>query len=263
MVTGAIALLAGILRLGFIANFISEPVLKGFIIGLALTIIVGQLPKLFGVEGGEGNFFEKLADFLGQLGDTDPTTLAIGLLSLVVVIGLRAWKPVIPASLVVVALGIAIVSIFDLGESVAIVGEIESGLPSLGLPDVEVSDYLAMVTACIGVMVIGFAEGLGAAKTYASRFHYDIDANRELIGLGAANVGSGLFGGMVVNGSLSKTAVNGAAGARTQLSGLVVAALNRRHPAVPHWALLQSPRSRPGGHRHRRPHRTGRHRLPT
>jgi sulfate permease, SulP family len=135
--------------------------------------------------------------------------------------------PRIPGSLVAVLFGIAAVSVLDLAdEGVAIVGAIESGLPSLGLPDgVEGSDYFTLLTSAIGVALVGFAEGLGAAKTYATKEHYPIDANRELIGLSASNIGAGLSSGMVVNGSLSKTAVNGRAGAKSQLSGLVCAAL--------------------------------------
>jgi high affinity sulfate transporter 1 len=225
--TGVLALAAGLLRLGFLASFISEPVLKGFIIGLALTIIVGQLPKLFGFEKTSGDFFEQLWGFLTHLDDTSLVTLAVGVASLVVVVGFRRFLPAIPGSLVAVALGIVAVHVFDLqSHGVAIVGHIDSGLPSVGLPDaVSASDYWQTAAAAIGLMLIGFAEGLGAAKTYAARDHYEIDANRELIGLGAANVGAGLCGGMVVNGSLSKTAVNGSAGARTQVSGLIVAAL--------------------------------------
>ena len=220
---GVAALLAGVLRLGFLAGFISEPVLKGFIVGLALTIIVGQVPKLFGVDTGDGDFFEKLFDFLGNLGETDALTLVVGLGSLAVVLGLRRFAPVVPGSLVAVLLGIALVELFDL--DVDIVGDIDSGLPSLGLPDASASDYGSLAAGAIGVMLVGFAESLGAAKTYAARHHYEIDANRELLGLGAANVASGLSSGMVVNGSLSKTAVNASAGARTQASGLVVAAM--------------------------------------
>lgn len=223
LVVGILALGAGLLRLGFLASFISEPVLKGFIVGLALTIIVGQLPKLFGVEKGEGDFFEQLWHLLGELGSTNGTTLLIGLVSLVLVLALKRLAPVVPGSLVAVLLGIVLVELFDL--DVDIVGTIESGLPSLGLPDVGLSDYLDLAPAAAGVMLIGFAEGLGAAKTYAARNHYDVDANHELVGLGAANLGAGLSSGMVVNGSLSKTAVNGGAGANSQLSGLVVAAL--------------------------------------
>src|SRR5512132_3836371 len=222
--TGLIALVAGLLRLGFLASFISEPVLKGFIIGLALTIVAGQLPDLFGVEGGGGNFFEKLRHLLSNLDQTSVTTLAVGLASLALVLGLRRFAPAVPGSLVAVLVGIAAVWLLDLdAHGVEIVGQINSGLPALGIPDV--ADYLALAPAAAGVMLVGFAEGLGAAKTYAARHHYEVDANRELLGLGAANLGAALSSGMVVNGSLSKTAVNGSAGARSQVSGLVVAAL--------------------------------------
>jgi high affinity sulfate transporter 1 len=223
IVTGIAALAAGLLRLGFLASFISEPVLKGFIVGLALTIIAGQLPKLFGVDKGEGDFFEQIGDLLGNLGDTSVPTLLIGLVSLAIVMGLRRFAPVVPGSLVAVAFGIVIVELLD--PDVDIVGRIDSGLPSVGLPDAPASDYLDLAASAVGVALVGFAEGLGAAKTYAARRHYDIDTNRELIGLGAANLGSGLASGMVVNGSLSKTAVNGGAGANSQLSGIVVAVL--------------------------------------
>jgi high affinity sulfate transporter 1 len=225
LAVGAFAALAGVLRLGFLANFISEPVLKGFIIGLALTIIIGQVPKLIGVEKGEGPFFRQLWHVLGELGDVHGRTVAVGLGSLAVVLLLRRIAPAVPASLVAVVLGIVAVHIFDLtDDGVAIVGPIDAGLPSLGPPDgLGFHDYLATAGSALGIMLVGFAEGLGAAKAYAARNHYEVEPDRELLGLGAANLGSGLCSGMVVNGSLSKTAVNGAAGARTQMSGLVVA----------------------------------------
>jgi sulfate permease, SulP family len=224
--TGVVAALAGLARLGFLANYISEPVLKGFIIGLALTIIAGQLPKLFGVEGGPGNFFEKIWDLVTKLGDTSGLTLLVGLASLSLLLVLRRVAPVVPASLLAVIFGVTVVKLFDLSDhGVAIVGHIDRGLPSFGLPDVGFRDYLHLAGPAVGVMLVGFAEGLGAAKTYAAREHYEVDVNRELLGLGAANIGAGLSSGMVVNGSLSKTAVNGSAGARTQLSGLTIAVL--------------------------------------
>jgi SulP family sulfate permease len=224
--TGVIALLAGLARLGFLASFISEPVMKGFIVGLALTIMVGQLPKLFGVVKGSGDFFEKLWDLIKKLGDTSATTLVVGLVSLAIVLGLRRFAPAVPGSRVAVAFGVLAVAIFKLDHhGVDIVGPIKRGLPSVGLPDVKAKDYLQLAGSGIGVALVGFAEGLGAAKTYAARHNYDIDVNRELMGLGAANIGSGLSSGMVVNGSLSKTAVNGSAGAKSQVSGLVVAAM--------------------------------------
>jgi len=127
---------------------------------------------------------------------------------------------------VAVAFGILAVYALNLQHhGVKIVGHIDGGLPSFGLPAVPSGDYLKLAGPAVGIMLVGFAEGLGAAKTYAAKNGYEISANRELAGLGAANLGAGLSSGMVVNGSLSKTAVNGAAGARTQLSGLVTAVL--------------------------------------
>ncbi|HEY1623683.1 MAG TPA: SulP family inorganic anion transporter [Streptosporangiaceae bacterium] len=223
---GVIALVAGLLRLGFVANFISEPVMKGFIVGLALTIIIGQAPKLLGVEKGSGNFFQQLWTVLSHLGHTQWRTLLAGLISLAIVLGLRRWLPVVPAPLVAVAVGVLAVYALHLDKhGVKIVGHIDSGLPSFGFPSVPSGDYLKLAGPAVGIMLVGFAEGLGAARTYAAKNGYEISPNSELIGLGAANVAAGLSSGMVVNGSLSKTAVNGAAGARTQVSGLVVAAL--------------------------------------
>ena len=224
--TGLIAAIAGLLRLGFLASFISEPVLKGFIIGLALTIIVGQLPTLFGVEKGSGDFFQKLWDLITKLGDTQVLTLVVGVASIALLVLLRRLVPAVPGSLVVVLLSIVAVATLHLDRhGVDIVGHIASGLPSLGVPDVSFHDFLRLGGGAAGVMLVGFAEGLGAAKTYAAKHHYEVDANRELLGLGTANIAAGLSSGMVVNGSLSKTAVNGSAGANSQVSGLVVAVM--------------------------------------
>ena len=262
LVTGVLGLVAGLARLGFLASFISEPVLKGFIIGLALTIIVGQLPKLFGVEGGEGNFFEKTWDLIGNLGDTQRWTLLVGVVSLAIVLGLRRLAPRVPGSLVAVLVGIVAVPLLDLDtKGVEVVGSIQAGLPSVGLPDLGWSDYGSLSASAVGILLVGFAEGLGAAKAYATRDHYTIDANRELIGLGAANLGSGLASGMVVNGSLSKTAVNGSAGARSQLSGLVVAALTVITLLFLTGAVREPSRSNARRRRHRRRRRAGRHRC--
>ena len=223
---GLAALISGLLRLGFLASFISAPVLKGFVVGLSLTIIVGQIPKLFGVEPGTGEFFERIWDFLINIGETDGLTLLVGLGSLAVLFGLPRLAPAIPGPLVAVVLGIGAVELFDLGaHGVLIVGSIDPGLPSLDIPDVGLDRFGGLMAAALGVMLVGFAESLGTAKTYAQREHREIDPNRELIGLGAANLGAGISGGFAVNGSLSKTAVNSTAGGRTQLVGLIVAGL--------------------------------------
>ncbi|MBO0744578.1 MAG: SulP family inorganic anion transporter [Candidatus Dormibacteraeota bacterium] len=226
IVTGVFALVAGLLRLGFLANFISEPVLKGFIVGLALNIVIGQAPKFFGVEGGSGDFFLKVWSLLTNLGHTNWLTFAIGLLSLALVLGLRRFLPVVPGSMVTVVLGIVAVAVFGLDRhGVAIVGHIEAGLPRVGLPTVKPADYLQLAPDAVGVTLVAFVESLGAAKVYAAQHHYEVSADRELLALGVANLGAGLAGGMIVNGSLTKTAVNESAGARTQASGLAAAAL--------------------------------------
>src|SRR5262249_19763273 len=150
--------------------------------------------------------------------DADPLTTVVGLGSLVLLLTLRRWLPLVPGSLAVALLGIVLVVLLDLDQhGLEIVGHIDSGLPSGGFPDVSGDQFLDVLAASVGVMLVGFAEGLGAAKTYAAKEGYDIDSNKELLGLGLSNLGSGLASGMVVNGSLSKTAVNGSAGAKSQL----------------------------------------------
>lgn len=226
LATGIAAIIAGLLRLGFLAAFISEPVLKGFIIGLALTIMIGQVPDLIGVEGGHGSFFEKTWALLGQLGDVDALTLTVGLASLAALVVVRRTMPFLPGSLVVVLLAIGAAILFGLSDrGLAVVGHIDAGLPRVGLPDVTAPQFLELLGGAVGLMLVGFAEGLGAAKTYAASRGYDVDPNRELVGLGISNLGSGVLSGMVVNGSLSKTAVNASAGARSQISALTAAAL--------------------------------------
>jgi sulfate permease, SulP family len=165
-----LAIIAGLLRLGFLASFISEPVLKGFIIGLALTIIVGQLPKLFGGREGRGQLLRAALaparrarlDQRADVARWASLTRSRG--------GSERDRAGRAGSLVAVMLGIAAVQLFDLDQhGVAIVGEIESGLPSLGLPESGFSDYLDLAPAAVGLMLIAFAEGLGAAKTYAAK----------------------------------------------------------------------------------------------
>ena len=223
LIAGLAALIAGLLRLGFLADFISQPVLRGLIIGLALTIIVGQLPKLFGIGASHGDFFEQAWHLVSHAGDVKALPLLVGTVSLGLIIGLGRVAPGVPGPLVAVAAAIAAVKAFGL--DVPTVGSIASGLPRLGVPDMELADAGRLAGGGIGVMLIAFTEGLGAAKTYAAPDGPRVDANRELVGLGGANLASGLSSGMVVSGSLSKTAVNASSGARSQVSGLLAAAL--------------------------------------
>ena len=257
IVTGVLAILAGLLRFGFLASFISEPVLKGFIVGLALTIIAGQLPKLFGVEKTEGNFFQQIAGLVRELGATNAATLVVGLVSLAIVLALRRWLPVVPGSLVAVLVGIAAVPLLDLvARGVAIVGPIEAGLPTVGLPQGRgVSDYLMLVASAAGVLLIAFAEGLAAAKAYADKAGYDIDPNQELIALGAANVGAGL----TLRDGRERQPVQDR-GQRVRRRSQPALRGHRRgpgrdHPAVPHRPVREPAGGHPRRGRHRRRHR--------
>ena len=222
---GFIAVLGGIARLGFVVNFISIPVLRGFIIGLALTILAGQIPHLFGVESSGGDFFDRVWVFVTNLDQVNLPTTAIGLGSLAIILFCRYRHPAIPGSLLVVVLGIVAVNILDLApEGVAVVGPIEGGLPTVALPNFDLGDIGALLGGAAGLTLVGFAEGLAAAKACPDD-HEDLNPDRELLGTGAANIGAGLVGGFVVTGSLSKTSVSSEAGARTQMSGVVTAAL--------------------------------------
>jgi MFS superfamily sulfate permease-like transporter len=167
--TGAAALLAGVLRLGFLASFISEPVIKGFIVGLALTIIIGQVPGLLGIDKGSGDFFEQTWDVIRHLGDAHLLTVAVGVASLVIVLGLRRFAPAVPGSLVVVALGVIAVEVLDLDDhGLAIVGPIDGGLPSFGTPDgVSLHDYGTLAAGGIGVIRRGPRGGEDVRRTSA------------------------------------------------------------------------------------------------
>jgi len=195
LTTGILALAAGAARLGFVASLISEPVLKGFIVGLALTIIAGQVPALIGVPKGSGDFFEQAWDLLTRLGQVQWVTALVGLGSLATVAVLRRAAPAVPAPLVVVAAGtLAAYALHLPGHGVAVVGHIGGGLPSFGLPGVPAADYLRLAGPAAGICLIGFAEGLGAARACAGRGDR-IRPNRELAGLGAANLAGGRSAG--------------------------------------------------------------------
>jgi high affinity sulfate transporter 1 len=226
IMAGIVSLLAGVARLGRLAQFFSESVLTGFVFGLALIISVKQVPKVLGIEGEEGDFFERLWDILRHLGDAHGPTVVIGLGTIVLMLALERWFERIPAALVALIVGIVIGEAFDpASDDVEVVGEIPSGLVGPAIPDVAASDVTLLVVGALGIALISFAEAIGPARGFATEHGYDIDVNRELVGLGAANVGAGLFQGFPVGSSLSKSAANDRAGTRTPLSLFVAAGL--------------------------------------
>ena len=226
LVVGALLVVAGVARLGFISEFLAKPVVTGFVFGVAVTIIVGQLPKLLGIPSTSGSVFDQLRAIIEDLPDADPLTLAVGAASLLLILVLRRVDRRIPGPLVALVLGIAAVAAFQLADrGVAVVGEVATLMPSIGLPDVGLGDLTYLVTGAAGIVFLAVGELLGAARSFAARHHYEIDGDQELVALGAANTASGLFGGFIVDASLSQSATAEAAGARTQLSSVLTSAL--------------------------------------
>ena len=220
---GVLLLVAGLARAGSIADFFARPVLTGFVAGLALVIGVGQLYKLLGVEGGGTAFFGKLEVVVRQLGDVNLPTLVIGVAALVVIFGLRAYAPKVPAALVAVALGIAAVAVFDLQDyGVGIIGAIPDGLPSPAMPSFTLADVTNLLPDAVALALICFAESVAGARALAAKHHYEVDADQELVALGVANLGAGLLQGFAVDASLSRSAVAESSGVKSQLSNIIL-----------------------------------------
>ena len=232
LIVGAIFIISGILKLGFITNFISRPVMEGFIFGLAIFIVVKQLPKLFGIAHGTGNTLEQLLYLFNHIGQTNLLVLAVGVSAVILLFVMHRLSQRIPAGLVVLVLGIAVSTIFSLSaHGVAIVGNIPTGLPSVGLPQVSLSNLWellprwALLPSALGIALVIYSEGLGAANAFASKHDYEVNPNQELIAYGVANLGSGLLGGLAAGGSLSQSSVNDSAGAKSAVSLLTAAAM--------------------------------------
>jgi high affinity sulfate transporter 1 len=220
---GTFFLLCGALRMGWVAAFIPAPVMRGFIEGLVLVTIIGQVPHLLGIEGASGNFFDKLWFVLLHLTDVSLAPALTGLLSLAAMLLLRLRAPRVPAPLVVAVSALILVGLLG-GEAagVSVVGNLPSGLPHLTRPVLDPTILQDLAPGALAIVLIGYAEALGGAKAAATG---GIDPNQELVAHGPANILSGLFGGFLVVGSLSKTSVAMAAGARSQIANLVAALL--------------------------------------
>ncbi|HEX5817864.1 MAG TPA: SulP family inorganic anion transporter [Gemmatimonadales bacterium] len=213
---------AAVLRLGFVANFISEPVLVGFKAGIGLVIVLDQLPKLLGVHIAKSGFFhDALATFVAAP-QASLATLAVGLLTIALLLGVEHRLPQVPAPLLAIAVGIAASRLLDLpAHGVAVVGEIPTGLPRVVLPELGAVAWLW--PAALGIALMSFTESIAAARAFAGPGEPELRPNRELLALGLANAGGAVFGAMPAGGGTSQTAVNRQAGARTQLAGVVTA----------------------------------------
>jgi SulP family sulfate permease len=221
--SGALFLILAVLKMGWIAQFLSRAVVTGFLFGAAIDVVIGELPKLTGTEVTGSNPLQELWSWLGTLGDAQRATVVVGGAALVVVFGLRVVAPRVPGALVLVVGGLVASWIFDLGaRGVALVGEVPRGLPTLQLPDAQLlADHPTTVAlAAVALVLIGFSQTAGDARTFAARHRYRIDINQESVAQGMANVGAGLFQGMPVSTSLSASSLNDHTGARTGLASL-------------------------------------------
>jgi SulP family sulfate permease len=226
ILTGGLFLVAGFFKLGFITQFLSRPVMEGFVFGLAIFVTVSQLPKLFGLTKGSGDTIRQLFHVVSNLGSAGWTTVAVGAVALGLLFALDRM-PRVPGGLVVLLGAIVVSSAFHLDQhGVDTVGKVAAGLPSVTVVRLSPSDLWVLLPSAVGMMLVIFSEALGAAQTFADKHGYRLDPSQDMLALGLANLGSGLLGGLAAGGSLSQTAVNDAAGARSQLSPVVAAVLS-------------------------------------
>jgi SulP family sulfate permease len=226
VIAGVILVAAGLLRLGFVTNFLPEPALVGFLFGMALIIVVRQAGKLVGVSTGEGDFFQRAWHLLAQVDQWSLTTMAVGLGAIAALLLLERLAPKIPASLVVLATGIAISAWLDLDQhGVEIVGQIPSAVPTLAIPNVSGHEIAQLLGGGFGLALIVFAESFSISSRFARQHGYEVDADQEMLGMGAANGAAGLVQGFAVSGSASRTAAVEGAGGSSQMVSLIAAVL--------------------------------------
>ncbi|MBV8561363.1 MAG: sulfate permease [Acidimicrobiia bacterium] len=227
LMVGTIITFAGIAHLGFVADLISKPTIIGYMNGLALTILVGQLPKLFGFSVKGDGFRAELTGFVQGVADgkTVGPALAVGAFGLILIVVLQRWLPKVPGVLIAVVLSIAAARLFDLAShGVSLVGVLPKGFPPLTIPDVNVSDLAPLLAGALGIALVSLTDTISTAASFAARSGDEVNGQREMIGIGSANIAAGFFQGFPVSTSGSRTAVAEQSGAKTQVTGLVGAA---------------------------------------
>ena len=227
LIVGAIMIAAGALKLGFVADLLSKPTQIGYMNGLALTILIGQLPKLFGFSTYANGLINEARAFVNGItsGEAVGAAVAIGLFSLVVILALGRWLPKVPGVLIAVVVAIGASSAFNLADDgVSLVGTLPKGFPPLTVPN-PISDLPLLVAGALGIALVALTDTISTASAFAARTGQEVNGDGEMIGIGAANVAAGFFQGFPVSTSGSRTAVAEQAGAKTQLTGVVGAAL--------------------------------------
>ena len=220
--TGVVYLALGIAKAGWISNFLSRAVMSGFVLGFSIGIIIDQSYKLLGVDKTSGSYWDELVGTIGQVADTNLYTLAVGVSALVVLLLMRRFVPRWPRALIVVALSIVAVNVFDLtSEGVAVTGDIPTGLFTVGVPQDVWGEVGALIAGALSIIFVGYSETLASGRAMASKHGDRLDTNQELVAEGFACGAAGLVGGFVTDGSLSKTSVADAAGQKSQMASLI------------------------------------------
>jgi high affinity sulfate transporter 1 len=228
IMVAAIMILGAVAKVGFIADLISKPTMIGYMNGLALTIIVGQLPKLFGFKIDAKGLIREAAAVVKGLanGEAVAAAAAVGIAGIVLILVLQRWLPKLPAVLIMVVLAIAATTLFHLGDhGVSLVGVLPKGFPPLTIPHVRLSDLAPLFGGALGIALVSLADTISTASAFAARTGQEINGNQEMVGIGAANLAAGLFQGFPISTSGSRTAVAERSGAKTQLTGVVGAVL--------------------------------------
>jgi high affinity sulfate transporter 1 len=225
IMVGALMFAGGLARFGFVTELLSSPVRLGYLAGIAVTVIVSQLPKLFGFSVEAESFIPALREFVNGLDETNVTALVIGVGSLAMILGLRRIAPRVPGVFIAVVLATAIVAVFGLADELPVVGDVPAGFPAFGVPEVSFDDFKTLIPAAIGIAFVAFTDTSILSRSYAARLRQEVDQNQELAVLGVANVATGLFQGFPLSTSSSRTAVAEDVGAKSQFAGLAGAAV--------------------------------------
>jgi high affinity sulfate transporter 1 len=222
---GVTCIIAGLFRLGFLADFLGKPVLVGFMNGIAISIFLGQIGKVFGFSIESGRILPRLFEFVSKLSDTHLPTLAVGVTTFVVMRAVRHFFPRLPAPLVALIVAVALVEAFGLDTlGVAVLGAVPAGFPELRWPSVPSAHLTPLLSGAAGLALVSMTSGMVTARSFAARNRYEIDVDREFVAIGACNVAAGLSQGFAVTGADSRTAVSDVMGGKTQVTGLVAAA---------------------------------------
>jgi high affinity sulfate transporter 1 len=226
IIVGVLALLARVARLGFITDFMSKPILVGYIFGTTLIVIGSQLGKMFGIKLESDEFFQQVIELISRLDETDLLTFAIGVVSMAALLIIRRVNRALPGPLIVVVVAIVVSVIFDLeAKGVAVVGAVPAGLPQVAIPAVSVQDIFALLPAALAITILIYADEVLTARVFAAKRGEKIDANQEFVAIGVANIGAGLLTGFPAATSGSRTVVSDQMGGKSQWVGLIAAAL--------------------------------------